>query len=159
MIHGKISSIVLTLASAVTLAACATPWREEASASAVGCAAKDVVISEPHSGTIDNTWRARCSNRVYVCSVAAAADASAPATCRAETPEETAARPVIPAPVAPARAVETVMPQPSPPPRPATPSPSSEFEQRLTILKRAHDQGLITDQEYAAKRKALLDSL
>ncbi|HKY93057.1 MAG TPA: SHOCT domain-containing protein, partial [Nevskiaceae bacterium] len=41
---------------------------------------------------------------------------------------------------------------------PAPPLPTSELESKLQILKRAHEQKLITDAEYEAKRRALLDA-
>jgi hypothetical protein len=37
--------------------------------------------------------------------------------------------------------------------------PASETEQRLIVLKRLHDSGLITDSEYTQKREALLKAL
>ena len=53
----------------------------------------------------------------------------------------------------------------SPPPRPApaatsiAPSSSSDAAKRLDQLQRLYDQKLVTPEEYAAKRKAILDSL
>ncbi len=40
-----------------------------------------------------------------------------------------------------------------------TPPPNLSIEERLQRLKRLRDQGLITDEEYGAKRRELLDRL
>ena len=45
------------------------------------------------------------------------------------------------------------------PQRSQTPPPNLSLEERLQRLKRLRDQGLITDEEYGAKRRELLDRL
>lgn len=60
-------------------------------------------------------------------------------------------------PVAPAPAVATTT-APSAPPSAAAPAPAS-LEQRLRTLKGLHAQGLISDEDYAHKRRELLGDL
>lgn len=42
---------------------------------------------------------------------------------------------------------------------PAPPAPPANAEERLTTLKRLHEKGLITDEEYQQKRREILQSL
>ncbi|MGY0197037.1 SHOCT domain-containing protein [Leptothrix sp. BB-4] len=58
---------------------------------------------------------------------------------------------------APRKAVAT----PSPPPSPSASDPAGEasLEARLRRLKALHEQGLISDDDYAQKRRSLLDAL
>lgn len=61
-----------------------------------------------------------------------------------------------PQPVSPPAATAV----PAEPPAPANPaSPAGDIEGRLTLLKRLHDKGLITDAEYEQKRAAILKDL
>ena len=39
------------------------------------------------------------------------------------------------------------------------PGPPPSLEERLAVLKRLHEQGLITEEEYRAKKQQLLDRL
>ena len=48
---------------------------------------------------------------------------------------------------------------PSPPPPPEAGTSSAEVSDRLRLLKRLHADGLLTEDEYAAKRRAVLDEL
>ena len=49
-------------------------------------------------------------------------------------------------------------PAPTPPPAGSRPAPKS-MEERLLILKGLHDKGLITEEEYRAKRQEILKEL
>jgi hypothetical protein len=129
--------------------ACASTWREDSTAATLQCGRDEIVVSDRTAGSITNTWRAECRGKVYQCSVSATADPDTPPHC-----EETGLAPTsisAPPPPPPAAAI---------PAQPATPAPapSSDLENKLQILKRAHDAGLITDAEYASKRRALLDA-
>ena len=139
------------------VAACATRWREDASAVTLRCPSSEVVISDPTSGAINNTWRAQCGGKVYLCSVAADADPYAAPSCKEIGPAPVAESPA-PAPSirkepAPSAAASSISPT-----EPAAAPAPSDLESKLQILKRAHEQGLITDAEYESKRRALLDA-
>ncbi|MDE2566326.1 MAG: SHOCT domain-containing protein [Burkholderiales bacterium] len=86
---------------------------------------------------------------------ATAANAS-PATSAAPalvaTPAQTPAPAAAPAAASPVEAQVPARPQ-------SQPSMGEQIEQRLTVLKRLHDRGLITDQEYEQKRKEILQQL
>lgn len=159
------SRIAAVLVLSVTLPACATTWRERATSETLGCPAAEILISDPTSGALSNTWRAQCQGKVFRCSVPAIAEPDTPPTCKEDPSAPVVAMPKPPAPppppapvapVAPAAVVEPAAPvPPAPPPSPAA---TSDLESKLMILKRARDQGLITDKEYEAKKKALLDA-
>ncbi len=77
-----------------------------------------------------------------------------------------AAVPVAPTVPAAAPAAEAAKPRPPPatapaaaPPRPRDPGFAEDVEQRLLVLKRLFDRGLITEAEYQQKRKDVLQSL
>ena len=67
--------------------------------------------------------------------------------------------------VVPAAATEPTAPAPAPAApaapaaEPAAPDDTAELVRRLETLERLHDQGLITEEEYRAKRQAILDEL
>ena len=44
-------------------------------------------------------------------------------------------------------------------PQPTAEQPMDVVEERLARLKRLHERGLITDEEYRAKRQEILDDL
>ena len=67
-----------------------------------------------------------------------------------------AAAMAVPAAAAPAPMMAAPAPMPAPA---AAPMPVSEVERRLETLKRLHDKGLITDEEFQEKRKEVLKSL
>lgn len=82
--------------------------------------------------------------------------AAATATAASTSPPAAQTTPTTqPVPAAPA-------PSPAPTSAPGPvgmPDRSDEFAQRLRTLESLHEQGLITDQEYQAKRKQILDEL
>jgi hypothetical protein len=57
-------------------------------------------------------------------------------------------------PAPPAAAAPTAAPA-----APRTPAGSASAEERLTTLKRLHEKGLITDEEYQQKRREILQAL
>lgn len=72
------------------------------------------------------------------------------------TPPSTPAVPVAPAaPVTPA----AMVPAPAAAPAAAVDDGGASAERRLTTLKRLHDKGLISEQEFQDRRKAILDGL
>lgn len=95
------SRIAAVLVLSVALSACATAWREHASSAAVGCPAGEILISDPTSGAITNTWRAQCKGKVYRCSVPAIAEPDAPATCMEDPSAPVLAVPAPSVPLAP----------------------------------------------------------
>ncbi len=67
-------------------------------------------------------------------------------------------------PAAAPGAVPTAMPAASPAPMPVAPvqgaaAAAGDVEQRLTVLKRLREKGLITEEEYVQKRKEILSQL
>ncbi|MDE2093084.1 MAG: SHOCT domain-containing protein, partial [Burkholderiales bacterium] len=48
---------------------------------------------------------------------------------------------------------------PAPAPKPLDAAGAADIERRLETLKRLHDKGLITDDEYRQKRKEILQLL
>jgi len=75
--------------------------------------------------------------------------------------DKPAAVPAAPAPVAaPAPAPAPVAAQPKTPRQEVLPvAPANKLEERMQLLKRLHDNGLITNEEYDQKRAALLKEL
>jgi len=73
-----------------------------------------------------------------------------------QPPAEPLASPAEPKPASPQEATSPSL-QTSPPPV-AEPVPASPFEEKLRLLKRLREQGLITEEEYQAKRGELLKS-
>jgi hypothetical protein len=131
--HRGSAALVAMIAA---LAGCASAWRENATSQATGCAAQDVTTSDRHAGAVKDTWTAQCGGRTYYCSVSSS-DENAAAHCEA----------------ADGQPVKVIAPVPEP-----TRTPPAGLEQKLQTLKQVYDKGLITQQEYDAKRKALLDS-
>jgi hypothetical protein len=84
---------------------------------------------------------------------------SSPSTGAAEPAEGTAATaPSASAPAAPAPEGSTAAPQaPAAPSAPA--APQNEYERRLKVLQGLHEMGLISREEYEAKRKEVLGQL
>ena len=141
-----VRNLTLVLIAAGGIAACSTPWREEASADAMGCVTKDIVISDPQSGSLNNSWKATCHDRTFNCVVPAAADPNTPAKC---TPDAaTAAKLGIAPATAPTAAPSIVT-------APMAPATQADLDEKLQVLERAYALGLLTEQEYKAKRAAL----
>jgi hypothetical protein len=79
-----------------------------------------------------------------------------------ETLPAAVTEPAAPAPAEPGPAVAAPVEAPAPAAEPAPaaqPAAAGDVVQRLETLERLHDQGLITDEEYRAKRQAILDEL
>jgi hypothetical protein len=154
-------SLVCVVLLSLVAVACVSTWREDSTAAALPCGANEIVVSDRTAGSLTNTWHAECRGKVYQCSVPATADPDTPPHCEetglAPTTTSSAPKPALPSPSAPP--VAPVAPAaPIPAAAPTAPSAPSDLENKLQILKRAHDQGLITDAEYESKRRALLDA-
>lgn len=69
--------------------------------------------------------------------------------------------PAVPAAAPPVATVPPPAGAPAPPPAPARSVPASpeDIERRLTTLKRLRDRGLISEEEYQAKRREILQQL
>ncbi|MCC9596954.1 MULTISPECIES: SHOCT domain-containing protein [unclassified Rubrivivax] len=84
------------------------------------------------------------------------------APAAAPAPRAATTAPAAAAPVAPAAAGAAVPPAAAPAPAPQRPRDAGFYEdqeQRLRTLKRLHDNGLITDEEYRQKRYEVLQQL
>ena len=80
--------------------------------------------------------------------------AAAPAATLPPTPPPATAAPAaLPPPPAPPQAA------PAPAPKPLDAAAAADIERRLETLKRLHDKGLITNDEYQQKRKEILQLL
>ena len=64
-----------------------------------------------------------------------------------------------PAALAPLQAAPPAAPQAAPAPKPLDAAGAADIERRLETLKRLHDKGLITNDEYQQKRKEILQLL
>ena len=112
-------------------------------------AASKVQLSSPDAASTRGDWLA------FALAPKAAAPVTAPAVA-----------PVAPAAVAPAAPARAAAPAVAPATTPAAPAGAGrdarfydEQEQRLRSLKRLRDQNLITEEEYQAKRKEILQAL
>lgn len=121
-------------------------------------AADPAPVAEPAAAAEPAPEPAPEPARVHPQAAAAAAPTAAPA---AVAPAPAAAAPPRAA-VAPAPAVVPAQPAavaPAPAPAPAPAAQGRSFEERLKVLSGLRDMGLITQDEYDARRKAILDEL
>ena len=79
----------ISVALLATLASCAAtacvPWQQGASSESLGCAAADIVISDPSAGALKASWKATCRGTTYLCTAPASADDHSTPICTARS--------------------------------------------------------------------------